>query len=110
MNREVSLSDRAKEEFRRYNKGLSNEDSLMSLKAIELKWAINLKWPKSTKGNKRHKPTRKADMVSYLLKSMPTCKPSYHFQFDSPVPVGAIEIKRRADAAVRDYLGVIQDG
>lgn len=96
-------SERLREETRRYNDGLSGAESLMSLRATELRRMVELAWPRG-RANRAGKPSTKADMAEWLLARMPPHRVSYRVRFADPVPVGAVEVKRRADAAVAAHL------
>lgn len=95
-------SERMREEARRYNDGLSSKGSLMALRAAELRRMVDQMWPKGRRAGQ--KPAAKAGMAEYLLSRMPAHRASYRVRFAEPVPVGAVEIKRRADAAVAAFL------
>ena len=103
MGSRAEPSERLREEMRRYNDGLSGAESLMSLRATELRRMVELAWPRG-RANRAGKPTTKADMAEWLLARMPAHRASYRVRFADPVPVGAVEVKRRADAAVAAHL------
>ena len=102
MMRDDEPSERMREEARRYNDGLSSKGSLMALRAAELRRMVDQMWPKGRRAGQ--KPAAKADMAEWLLARMPAHRASYRVRFADPVPVGAVEIKRRADAAVAAFL------
>lgn len=96
------ISARAREVFGLYDRGLADAGALMSLRADELRWAVRMKWPRRAKAGSM--PTTKADMAEWLMGRMPAHRVSYRVRFADPVPVGAFEVKRRADAAVAAHL------
>lgn len=101
----ADVSERAREVFALYDRGLADEAGLMALRADELRWAVGRMWPRSPGYRSEHaRPTRKADMAGWLLSRMPPHRVAYRVRFAEPVPVGAVEIRRRADAAVRAHL------
>lgn len=102
MRRNDEQSERLRDEVRRYNDGLSSKESLMALKAADLRRMVEQMWPKGRRAGQ--KPTTKADMAEYLLSRMPAHRATYRVRFAEPAPVGAVEIKRRADAAVAAFL------
>lgn len=116
MGRRAEPSERLREEVRRYNDGLSGAESLMSLRATELRRMVELAWPRG-RANRAAKPTTKADMAEWLLAMMPAHRASWRVRFAEPVPVGAVDVKRRAEAAVAAHLAgrpcadeVVDDG
>ena len=104
MKREISA--RAREVFGLYDRGLADAGALMSLRADELRWAVRMKWPRGVRAGSV--PTTKAAMVEWLMGRMPAHRVSYRVRFADPVPVGAVEVKRRADAAVAAHLAGAQ--
>ena len=100
--RKREFSARAREAFGLYDQGLADARALMSLRADELRWAVRMKWPRGVRAGSM--PTTKADMVEWLMERMPAHRVSYRVRFADPVPVGAVEVKRRADAAVAAHL------
>ena len=100
--RKQEISARAREVFGLYDRGLADAGALMSLKADELRWAVRMKRPMGVQAGSM--PTTKADMAEWLMGRMPPHSVSYRVRFADPVPVGAVEVKRRADAAVAAHL------
>ena len=100
--RKQEISARAREVFGLYDRGLADAGALMSLRADELRWAVRMRWPRREKAG--FMPTTKADMTEWLMGRMPHHRVSYRVRFADPVPVGAVEVKRRADAAVAAHL------
>lgn len=103
MRRNDEPSERLRDEVRRYNDGLSSKESLMALKAAELRRMVEAAWPRSRE-RAGAKPATKAAMAEWLLGRMPAHRATYRVRFAEPAPVGAVEIKRRADAAVAAFL------
>ena len=103
MCRRYEPSERLREEVRRYDDGLSGTESLMSLRATELRRMVELAWPRG-RASHEVKPTTKADMAEWLLARMPAYCASWRVRFSEPVPVDAVEVKRRAEAAVAAHL------
>lgn len=100
--RKQEISARAREVFGLYDRGLADAGALMSLRADELRWAVRMRWPRGQQVGSM--PTTKADMAEWLIERMPHHRVSYRVRFADPVPVGAVEVKRRADAAVAAHL------
>lgn len=100
--RKLEISARAREVFGLYDRGLADAGALMSVRADELRWATRMKWPRGAQAGSM--PTTKADMTEWLMGRMPAHRVSYRVRFADPMPVGAVEVKRRADAAVAAYL------
>lgn len=100
--RKQEISARAREVFGLYDRGLADAGALMSLRANELRWAVSMNWPRGVRAGSM--PTTKADMAEWLMERMPHCRVSYRVRFADPAPVGAVEAKRRADAAVAAHL------
>lgn len=100
--RTQDISARAREVFGLYDRGLADTEALMSLRADELRWAVRMRWPRRAKAGSM--PTTKADMAEWLIERMPPHRVSYRVRFADPVPVGAVEVKRRVDAAVAAHL------
>ena len=100
--RKQDISARAREVFGLYDRGLADAGALMSLRADELRWAVRMMWPRAQQVGSM--PTTKADMAEWLMERMPAHRVSYRVRFADPVPVGAVEVKRRADAAVAAHL------
>lgn len=100
--RTQEISARAREVFGLYDRGLADAGALMSLRADELRWAVRMRWPRRAKAGSM--PTTKADMAEWLMERMPPHRVSYRVRFAEPAPVGAVEVKRRADAAVAAHL------
>lgn len=116
MGSRAEPSERLREEVRRYNDGLSGSESLMALRATELRRMVELAWPRG-RASREGKPTTKADMAEWLLARMPAHRASWRVRFADPVPVGAVDVKRRAEAAVAAHLAgrpsadeVVEDG
>lgn len=116
MGSRAEPSERLREEVRRYNDGLSDAESLMALRATELRRMVELAWPRG-RASREVKPTTKADMAEWLLARMPAHRASLRVRFAEPVPVGAVDVKRRAEAAVATHLAgrpsadeVVEDG
>lgn len=113
--RTQDISARAREVFGLYDRGLADAGALMSLKADELRWAVRMRWPRRAKEGSM--PTTKADMAEWLMERMPPHRVSYRVRFAEPVPVGAVDVKSRAEAAVAAHLAgmpcadeVVDDG
>ena len=102
MMRAQDISARAREVFGLYDRGLADAGALMSLRADELRWAVRMRWPRGQRVSSM--PTTKADMAEWLMERMPPHRVSYRVRFADPVPVGAVDVKRRADAAVAAHL------
>ena len=103
MGSRAEPSERLREEVRRYDDGLSGTESLMSLRATELRRMVELAWPRG-RANRESKPTTKADMAEWLIARMPAYRASWRVRFAEPVPAGDVEVKRRAEAAVAAHL------
>lgn len=100
--RKQEISARAREVFDLYDRGIADAGALTSLRADELRWAVRMKRPMGVQACSM--PTTKADMAEWLMERMPPHRVSYRVRFADPVPVGAAEVKRRADAAVAAHL------
>ena len=91
------LTGAARDEAARYNRGLSTADSLMALRASDLRSMV------AAMRGKPRCPRTKGEMSALLLSRMPRPREALRVVFSEPSPVGALEIKSRADAAVRNW-------
>ena len=91
------VNERVEREVKMYNSGMSSRESLMALTAKELRSMVGM-----MRGKPRC-PRAKDEIVELLMSNMPARKPRTSVEFSEPAPVGAVGIKRRADAAVHAF-------